>query len=290
MFSKGRIGKGNNDGHTNAYGVLPVISRYAELYKEDVDDKIIVLRREGTDEIKKIPYYTRFSDGYYSSKAKEIQQLNKNERFHRGLFFTLTLNPARYFTLKDAYEALQSEWNRLRTWMMRPKKNMKRYPVKEWKGEYLAVVEFQEQSTKLPHLHVCLFGAKYADVGVIRRQWEKYMGKGTFFHVRRLKPRWWQDEKGQWYRTTAINYVLKYMWKAAQNQEHLTELWALGARAYSTSSGLLDYIIYTPKNNSNVFPGSVVEKWVYLGCFPASVAQNWSSYTDVVRDLYGDIG
>ncbi|MES4787782.1 MAG: hypothetical protein C4294_20445, partial [Nitrospiraceae bacterium] len=206
LFSKGKNASADNDGHTNAYGVLPVISRYAELYKEDVIDKIIVLKNESSDEIIKIPYYTRFSDGYYAEKAKEIQQLNKNEKFHRGLFFTLTVDPKRYFTIADAYEALQAEWNRLRTWMMRPKKNLKKYPVKEWNGEYLSVVEFQEQSTKLPHLHICLFGAKYADVGIIRKQWEKWMGKGTFFHVRRLKPRWKQDEKGQWYRTTAINY------------------------------------------------------------------------------------
>jgi len=282
-FYQGKFVGADNDGNTNAYGVLPVITRYAELYQQDVADHVIVLWKKDTNIIKKKPYYTRFSPGYYAEKARQIQQLNKIERFHRGLFLTLTVDPKRYCCAADAIEALHSQWNRMHTWMMRPKKDASRYPVKEWGGEYLKVVEFQENSTKLPHMHVCLFGAKYADIGMIREEWERWMGEGTFFHVRRLKPHWKQSESGEWYRTTAINYVLKYMWKAANNSEHLVELWALCARAYTTSRGLLGPIFNSLMNNSN----AEKPQWVYLGAFPSLQANTWSTYIDIIRDLGG---
>lgn len=255
----------------NAYGILDIILAYARCYIEDVSDKFLVLRKLGTNEIIKIPYLTRFSSGYYSSIAAKIVKLAQVEQFECGIFMTLTLNPSLYSNEEEACKAITSEINRLITWA---RKNGE--VLRGWKGQYLSVVEFQNNG--MPHYHIMFFGAKWADVPRIRDEYEAHMGKGTFFHVRYVEPEWHEDKDGKLRKTTAIHYMLKYMWKSAGNFTHKTLLWALGIRAYNTSRGLLAFIFNKRLNNSNA-------KWVYLGAHPAFLAKTWVTYDDYLRDV-----
>jgi len=259
----------------NAYGILPYLKQLAEAYCRSVQGGVVVLKRIEGDSILKLPYHTRFEEGYYVKIASQIKRLKKYREYHRGIFLTLTIDPKRYVNIHDAKESLNEEWNRLNTWF---KKNPGL--VRNWNGKFLRVVEFQPSMTKAIHLHVLLFGATWVDLEQLRPQWEKWMGEGTFLKAEILH-QWYRDKKGVWRRSNAINYMLKYFWKSANDDDHKVLLWALGARAYSTSRSLLDDLIIfnQQKNNSNEKP---TKKYQFVGIYPADLVKNITTYTELM--------
>lgn len=262
---------GVND-YRNAYGILDEIIEYARCYIESTTDKVIILRKMRTNEIIKIPYLTRFSSKYYSSKAKTLVKLASIERFERGIFMTLTINPHNYSTEYEAKTAITKEVNRLITWIKKDSGILK-----DWKEEYISVIEFQHNG--MPHYHILFFGATWADISRIREQYERYMGRGTFFHIQYVKPIWRDGEDGKIHKTTAVHYLLKYIFKAGKNFIHLALSWALGTRAYNTSRGLIAHIF---NRRHRIIQTA---KWEYWGAYPADKAKNWITFDDFLADI-----
>lgn len=281
---------------TNAYGALDHILIFAEKYKEETYDKAVVLKNE-EGKLKILPYRTRFSNEYYDKPFSDLSLLKKIEQWHTSIFLTLTVDPKRYFCMKDAYEGLMKEWNRLRTWIRKHDSNPLTLEANEiaknWNGEYVSVVEFQNEKTKLPHLHILLLGCSWLDVNRVRDQWARHMGFSTFFRVELVKPIWIKRKDGRWFRYTAIDYILKYMRKASQNKEHLALLWAVNARAYNCSHGLIgevkDVIFNSRSEDFKLLFGWIEgiygHKWEYVGTFPLEIVQDCKTIDDLERAL-----
>lgn len=309
----------------DAYGTLDILLQYAKNYKSEVYDKTIVIGNKEENKIVKLPYKTRFSEGYYDKIVDDIKKLKKIPAYHDSIHLVLTVDPKRYCCMKDAFDALMDEWNRMRTWIRKhdgelPRRKMesnvdyqKRHKrqvmrmiknkdtgifAREWKGDYVAVPEFQNELTKLPHLHVVMLGCKWLDVHALRRQWGRYMGHSTFFKAIPFKSRWYYHKILKKYvKFTAVDYVLKYIGKMRNNFEHLAELWAVSARGYNASRGLIaktKEAIFNSKGELFKLASierqkwkwlespTTVAKWEYLGSWPKELMENVQNYSDFI--------
>lgn len=256
------------DGHDfyeNAWGQAPEIERLAEFYKRDVVDKGIVLENSCDGRVLVLPYYTRFSENYYPSKASELRRMIT---FDDAVLLTLTDDPRLRSCLFDAKNALLSGWAKLCNVM---KKNAQRNTgrVVGWTGEYLAVPEFQKSGN--PHLHVILAGCRWIDVDWLRQLWESRYGVGTFVNVERIRNN----------RKKVINYVLKYLFKGADDPRHLALLWALNARAFNCSRSIFN----SYKTNCDKKGVRSECQWSFIGVFPLVDCKDWKTHRDLVRHL-----
>jgi len=257
--------------YRNAWGRRgPVVSN-ARRYAAKVRDRAVVLRCLETGKIKVIPYYTRFSDGYYEKAFKKIRGL----RSDRGVFLTLTLDPKRFGSLDAAYRALRKGWNRLLTMLQ------KRY---RRRLKFVKVIEFQKNGS--PHLHVLFFGIpRLIDADELREFWDARYGAGTFVYLKKLQG--YGNGKG------VISYLVKYLKKYLdapmvefQGPDGLTDAvafeqlalsWALNLRAFSTSKGIFNT---PPMSNSNL-------SWELLGIFDLSSVWSWDGrhFSEIEADF-----
>jgi len=156
---------------------------------------------------------------------------------------TLTTDPARYASLKGAYQGLLANFNHLMTWLV------KRYGSSL---QYVVVPEFTKKG--VPHLHVVVLGVTWlVSQAELSEAWDRY-GQGKIVDMRRC---------GQGFRNSSIfHYVLKYVEKSWSIQDespsnlyHVATLWALNGRSFNVSRGLLDV------------KARVKAGFVYLGSF-----------------------
>lgn len=246
-----------------AWGQRQSIEGLAKCYTQEVHDKTIVLGNQQTRELKLIPYRTRFSPDYYPEKSRKIR---REISFDTAIFLTLTIDPKLFYCLKDAYQGIRKAWHKLGSAMANDVKRGMTH-VQSWDGRYLLAVEFQKIGS--PHLHVVLAGARWVDADWVRSIWSV----GTF-----VKMDYVHDN-----RSKVVHYVTKYMMKGAGDFTHVSLLWALNARAFSTSARIFNVL----KNNCNKN-----QAWTYLGVFPQAVAALWTTIEDVERYQagYGERG
>lgn len=279
------------------YGVLPLLLDYSQRYREEVEDKAVVLRNTTDNRLKILPYYTRFSADYYPSKYSELARLKRVA--DTGIFLTLTLDPKRFFCLKDAYTALMQGWNRLKTYILKHDRNPLNSEqdeiARDWAGDYIAVVEFQSKRTKLPHLHILMINCDWLDWNRVYKHWSKWTG-GRQIKMEKIKREWRVNKvTGERYLQTPIDYILKYMKKAADNLEHLTELWALNARAYNVSRRVGEFIFNRTDEHFKLGENSIIDLfrfldgayWEYVGTFPLKEVENLKTYDELQAKLYG---
>jgi len=255
--------------YRNAWGAKGHVLSNARSYVKKVQNRAIVLRNLETDEIRVIPYFTRFSDGYYRAAIGKLRKL----RADRGVFLTLTIDPTRFVSLDHAYREIQAAWNRLLTMLQKRCGH---------RLEFVKIVEFQKNGS--PHLHVLFLNiARLIDADELREFWDHRYGQGTFVYLKKLGNRI----------NKVVSYLVKYMEKNLtmpdiefQGPDGLTDAasfqqialsWALNLRAFSTSKGIFNT---PPMNNSNSI-------WEFLGVFDFIDAENWDGkrFSDIEADF-----
>ena len=242
--------------YLNAWGALGDVVSHAKSYVKKVKDKAIVLRNVETDALAVVPYYTRFSDGYYQGAIRKIKKLGASN----AVFLTLTLDPKRFISLDNAMKDLRVGWNRLLTML---RKRCRRL-------QFVKVVEFQKNGS--PHIHVLFLGiSRLIDANELREFWDKSYGAGTMVYLKRIK------NDGRQVVAYLTKYIKKYLDRpdeevkggdgltdaVAFNQLALS--WALNLRAYSVSRGILDK---GPMTNSNRLACNGGGLWEFLGVKP----------------------
>lgn len=250
--------------YQEAWGNKRELVRLGREYASDVKDKGIVLREKDGERVLVIPYYTRFSDGFYDRVVKRLRRLIT---FDSAIFLTLTLDPKRFSSLMDATNELTKGWNKLLSAWRHNKDS-----IPGWTGSFIRSVEFQESGN--PHLHVILLGAKWVDLIWLRDKWENRYGLGTFVRSEKISN---NHRKVIRYITA---YLMGYKGRELVNRDqfdtsrfvHLALLWSTDKRAYAMSHSIFN----VSKTNSNIR----VVLWEYLGVFPLSLCQKWSTYSE----------
>lgn len=196
----------------------------------------------------RLPCRTRFTD-----KGRKVKNIRTYERawnranllFSRGVFLTLTTDPALHKSLWHANRHLTRAWNRYLTHLVTKKKKAKKAGHSTEPEEhdqldhgtgrlrYIAAYEFQENG--LIHLHVCFFGIRYlASMDQIAEDWNG-CGQGKIAHaygIRRNGDKWeWNrakpnDADGR----SPVDYLKKYLEKALYVSEHFPLYWAINKR------------------------------------------------------------
>ncbi|MEA3295526.1 MAG: hypothetical protein U9Q27_00050, partial [Patescibacteria group bacterium] len=201
--------------YENAWGSLDDVNLFASLYQESIEDKKIVLVDREQEKALVLDYFTRFSENYLKRVRRKLWSISK-KKFRYASHLTLTIDPKFFSSLKQAWRGIQQRSNILLT------RIRKKYP----RIKFLKTAEFQKNGA--PHLHVLLLNAPYIPHEELEAMW-----KLGFISIRQVSVK-----KG-------LNYIIKYITKADEQNTNL--LWALRARCYSCSRGLLDNY----KTNSN---------------------------------------
>jgi len=116
---------------------LGKILLYFDKWRENYRDKYVRLVKD--DVFVFIKEFSRFDKGYKRKLKRKMEKLNF-VRF--DLKVELTLDPKRFFTLKDEFDAINRCWNRLRSWFLKCL----------GKFDFLRVLEVTKKGR--PHLHV----------------------------------------------------------------------------------------------------------------------------------------
>jgi len=245
----------------NAFGQWDELKTDAAQYQTEVHDQTLILENEETGELLKIPYVTRFSEAYVKRIMKKLRRIAAKFAPGQTFFWTFTLDPSRFHSLKDMHRGLSRYWNKLLTAIK------KHYRVRIL---YIKIVETQKSG--MLHLHV-VFNT-WIDIAFVRELWDKIYGAGVQINVQRV-----YDHAG------VAHYLTKYLSKTLTDdietsaEPNMTKiiLWALYARSFSYAR-LLDYGL----TNSNQFRAflspSLMDSeekshWLYLGAVPNSVAE-----------------
>lgn len=199
---------------------LEIFRELAGAYVEEAGAKRLFFEvyniKERKTVLKAGEYIHRFSDRYIKRWLVRL----KIFKGVRGVFLTLTTDPARHANMKEAADDLKRNWNKFRTYL---------YKYKGRKIPYLAVMEFSPQSG-LPHLHIIFPQQKY----LLKKEkiislWDKY-GQGRIVDVGVT-------------RKDVYSYVLKYMFKTVVDNDEVALspalVWAGGWRMLMMSRGLL---------------------------------------------------
>jgi len=240
-----RVKKPSILGYGDAWGSRDTVTALAKGYVSDIKNKTLVLINHKKQDIKFLPYLTRFDFDY----AKRIARKWKRIGYREGIFLTLTLDPKRFCSFAQAYSAMVEGWNKISTAMR------KKFP--QFKG-YARVTELQESGN--PHLHVLIFGVDFIAIEWIRKLWEEHYQLGQQINVKKI-----ENDKG------AIRYLLKYLLKAfAGNTDDTIDkafsqkalLWAVNSRGWAVSGSIISLISDRPIQTN------VGSDWVFLGAFP----------------------
>jgi len=247
--------------YRNAFGQWDELKTDAAQYQTEVHDKTLILENEETGELLKIPYVTRFSEAYIKRTMKKLRRVAGRFSTAQAFFWTFTLDPSRFHSLKDMHDGLSRYWNKLLTAIK-----------KHYHAQILYIKIVESQKSGMLHIHV-VFNI-WIDINFIRELWARVYGAGVEVNVQRV-----YDHAG------VAHYLFKYLSKTLEddievsNEPNLTKviLWALYARSFSYAR-LLD----NGSNNSNryrrllspsLMPEEEETHWVYLGAVPNSVAE-----------------
>jgi hypothetical protein len=254
--------------YRGAWGAVGPIASNAKSYAKEVKDRAIVLVHSVSGKVLVIPFFTRFSDGYYDRAVRKIKRIRAND----AVFLTLTIDPRRHTSLDDAYRSLTTSWNKLLTMLKKRHGGLK----------FVKVVEFQKNGS--PHVHVLFFGvSRLIDANELRKFWDSAYGVGKFIYLKKIK-----NDRAQ-----VCSYLIKYMSKPltmpdvefsgpdgltdAKSFTHLALSWSLNLRAYSCSRGILD----SPMTNSN-------HEWKFLGVFNLIDVFSWDGrlFSELKSEFY----
>ena len=98
--------------YEGAYGRKGWIESWAKSYVSDIEGRKVLVDNPDKETLLVLNYITRFSDAYYYEKVKEIKRL-QSLNLQGGVFLTLTIDPKKFNSLKEAYKALMKGWNKL---------------------------------------------------------------------------------------------------------------------------------------------------------------------------------
>lgn len=267
-----------------AYGQRKYIEVQAKGYIERVRGRKVLVDNPTEEKLLSLPYITRFDNEYYQEKVKEIRAL-RSLNLQGGVFLTLTLDPSRFSSLKDAYTHLMKGWNKLASMYTL------RFKRKGMKVSWIRVIEFQDGrhkdsgqiATYQPHIHVCFLGLKWLeDWRDLLNRWDKKYNVGMHIRITKIYDH-----------INSVNYVLKYLRKGwvAKGQEDWTNLgreecrkfdnlalsWALQARIFALGGVCL----LRRMTNSNV--RDQVRRSLELTAFIFSV-MDWQKITEEMVD------
>lgn len=212
-----------------------------------INKELFFDRGPGTSMIK-LPCSTRFTDR--GRKVKNIRTFDRgwtraNQLYRRGVFLTLTTDPALHKSLWHANRHLSRAWNRYLSILLSRKKQAKKkgYDTEPEEHDqidngigrlkYIAAYEFQENG--LIHLHVCFFGIRYlANMEQIAEDWNR-CGQGRIAHaygIRRNGDTWeWNRQKPEDAGDKSpVDYLRKYLEKALYVSEFFPMYWAVNKR------------------------------------------------------------
>lgn len=215
------------------------------VWNERVQGKELFFDRGPGTGMVKLPCSTRFTD-----RARKVRNIRTYERgwtranllYSRGVFLTLTTDPAMHKSLWHANRHLSRAFNRYISLLLSRKKRyiQKRYDAdEETPGEdvrrvkYIAAYEFQENG--LIHLHAVFFGIRYlAKIDQISEDWQG-CGQGKIVHVygiHRDGDTWvWNREKpNDTEGRSPVDYLKKYLEKALNVSEFFPMYWAVNKR------------------------------------------------------------
>jgi len=214
---------------------------YFDKWREDYRDKYVRLVKG--DVFVFIKEFSRFDRGYKRKLKRKMEKLNF-VRF--DLKVELTLDPKRFFTLKDEFDVINRGWNRLRSWFLKC----------FGKFDFLRVLEVTKKGR--PHLHVLFsFHEDFAKRKFQSRSydfWSKFnrdlyrvWGLGRvrtkrIFNRNNLK---------------IVAYVLKYVnktlnWSDLKNKVFSALLFASNKRLFAISKNL-QKLLLTKKNEKKGF-------------------------------------
>ena len=213
-----------------------------------IENKELFFDRGPGTGIVKLPCRTRFTDRgrkVHNIKTYDRAWNRANLLFKRGVFVTLTTDPAMHKSLWHANRHLTRAFNRyLSLLLSRAKRNRKKGFDSENEDhniidggisrlKYIAAYEFQENG--LIHLHLCFFGIRYlAKIDDISDDWKK-CGQGRIVHaygIRRDGDVWlWNQEKpNDAQGKSPVDYLRKYLEKALYVNESFSMYWAINKR------------------------------------------------------------
>jgi len=255
--------------------VIPILTELSKKYQKRTADKVIVLGNDTTEEIIKIPYYTRFSKNYDRMIKRKFKQniepiLRNYNSFH---FLTMTIDPKQHMSIGEAYNYLRKLVNKLMT------RIRKRYPG----IFYISTTELQKNG--YPHIHILIAGIDW-----IPNEWIRLTEELKDPHINIIKQQYLHgyNYKG------AMNYILKYITKGIKENEidntfnYIQKViqWALFSRSYSTSRIPRILNLNTGMNNSNENLDQIV--WYVLGIVNYDPEiEKISTKNDFLYYLYG---
>ena len=182
------------DGHVQVHADSVRRSLYDELAtdREATEDKYNVFRRvRGTgDEYLLVPWVTRHND---ESRAGRIQRRFREtlreaaDRHAQAVCLTLTTDPKRYDSLTEALDDLTDAKGRLMSWLSYDPKGEDAPTRPGYRPDNLTALEFTESG--LPHLHVVLFGVRWATSQAALSQYWDDAGTGEVVDIRPVRRR-----------------------------------------------------------------------------------------------------
>lgn len=254
-----------------------------------VNNKVIVLRElSGSDEIVKIPYYTRFDKGYISKQLLKLktyfkQPAVRDSKF--GIFLTLTLDPSLFGSVDQGYKEGQKRLNKILTMLRRDNPNL----------SYVAIKEVQELNTHNIHWHGMLTGLdgswlKYEHkIDKKFKKTGKYSKKSPIAMFRDRIAAYWNigfikvEKVVNRDKTGLYRYMAKYLQKTLEQGEGETTiiLWALRIRAFSgTRVNLITSMNYSNKN---------IKTYEFMGAFDVNSVYDWdkiATWNDYMREIH----
>jgi hypothetical protein len=226
-----------------------------EIWEDKTLNKELFFDRGPGTPICKLKAATRFTD--MGRKVKNIRTYDRgwcraNLLYKRGVFLTLTTDPAMHDSVWHANRHLAKAWNKyLSLLLSRKKQSYKKGHDSEEEKEnhdlldqglgrlkYIAAYEFMENG--LIHLHVCIFGIRYlASIDKIAEDWVK-CGQGEIVHAYGIRKNgnvweWNRESPKDADGKNPVDYLRKYLEKALYVNENFGLYWAMNKRFCSMS-------------------------------------------------------
>jgi len=246
------------------------IKRCARDYKRDTAEKVIVLQHISREELRVLPYSSRFSEDYLEKLEAKIDRIKL--RFSkiggRNSMLTITLDPAKYVCLSD-YKHARKQLSEL----------IRRIYRKFKPRAYLCIPELHHSDKVYGQIH---FHILFVGVGYIPLNWLKPQLKALELGNENIK-----EVRGS--AIDAVNYFMKYLRKSLKelyktnkslkelfeqdkneifNNDEIPELlavlWALDMRFFSCSRSCLESRV---QGSLRI----ILQQYVYVGIYPAKL-------------------
>lgn len=247
---------------------LTQVENIFQSWKEEADQKIILLRNLNTGEIEEVPYKTRFTDTTRKLKNVAIYNTgieNSLKKWKTGVFLTLTTDPmlwmmpegetfTRYIKDQETGKTYQFEGvgrgeslyaadrHESEAWRMWYEKETQR---RGYRVPYIRCVEFQENG--LIHTHILLFGIEWdRDWYDFANEWGTVYGQGFMnkaYEVVNDGEKWvWKREKPTDAKERApADYLKKYLIKSMYDESGFSLYFATNKRFFTMSQTVRYY-------------------------------------------------